>query len=341
MTLKTTLKTCLFGGAFVAQVACSSSNSELVKLGGINLKSVEIDKPALYPETMVYNPKTDKFLVGSFRDGSIYEIDGEGKSEVFLEDERLNSVLGIEIDAERNRLLVVNADIGSGIRSTPEGLKKLAALGIFELSTGQVLHYVDLSKLRPEGEHLPNGLAIDSEGNAYVTDSFSPVIYKVTPDGKASVFLEDERFAGEGINLNGIVYHPDGYLITVNKSAGVLYKIPLADPKSFTHIQMEQKVFGGDGILMADPENLVLVSNIASGVNTESAVLVKSTDGWQNAELLDEYKLGEVYPTTATLKNDKIYAIHSKLNVLNSSSREKQQHLAQKATIRQIGTVKR
>lgn len=42
-------------------------------------------------------------------------------------------------------------------------------------------------------------MTVDPAGNAYVTDSLSPLVHKVTPEGQASVFVEDPRLAGEGI----------------------------------------------------------------------------------------------------------------------------------------------
>lgn len=330
--LSSVLLTIIFSGC--------TKDTKTVHLDIENSESALIDKPALYPETIIYNPKTDKFLAGSFREGAIYEIDQDGKSRLFLEDERLNSILGIEIDEKRNRLLVVNADIGSSLRPYKEGPRKLASLGIYDLTNSKLLHFIDLGHLYPEGDHLANGIAIDSDGNAYVTDSFSPVIYKVDVDGNASLFLEDDKFKGEGINLNGIVYHPEGYLLAVKKSDGTLFKIPVTNPENFSEVKSDDKFYGGDGILLLDNENLILVSNLVPGHISESALHIKSTNNWDSSVVVDEIKFGEVYPTTATLKDGKIYAIHSKLNVLNNSPRDKQFELKQQATLQQIGTYK-
>jgi len=138
-----------------------------------------IDKPALYPEGIGYNPTTDKFIVGSFRDGGVYEVGLDGTYHQIIKDERLNSVLAARIDAKRNRLLVVNSDIGASIRSYSKGVKKLASLAIYELSSGKPMHFVDPGKLLPDTDHLANGMTLDTDGNAYVTDSFAPVIYKI------------------------------------------------------------------------------------------------------------------------------------------------------------------
>lgn len=66
-------------------------------------------------------------------------------------------------------------------------------------------------------------MAVDVDGNAYVTDSLWPQVWRVTPDGKASVFATDSRWwlePGVPVGLNGIEFVKEGangYLI-VGKS---------------------------------------------------------------------------------------------------------------------------
>ena len=40
-----------------------------------------------------------------------------------------------------------------------------------------------------------NDIALDPQGNAYVTNSLSPFIHKITPDGEASVFINEPSLA--------------------------------------------------------------------------------------------------------------------------------------------------
>ncbi len=186
-------------------------------------------------------------------------------------------------------------------------------MGIYELSSGEEIKFIDLGKLLPNKKHLANGMTLDADGNAYVTDSFSPVIYKIDKQGSASVFLESDRFLGEGINLNGIVFHPDGYLIVIKKGEGILFKVPLNNPNNFSEIKSSQKFIGGDGLILANNRELVVIANRASGEVTETVFSLISEDNWKTAKVIDEYKFGAVYPTTGVVKDGKIYVIHSDL----------------------------
>jgi hypothetical protein len=303
------------------------------------LGSITILKPALYPETIEVNRNNGRFLVGSFREGAIYEVGEDGLYRELVKDERLNSVLGITVDYSRNVILAANSDIGASIRSQEKGPKTLASVGIYDLTTGNVIDYVNLGHLQPTKDHLVNGITLDSVGNAYVTDSFSSTIYKIDTEGKASVFLKSEKFDGSGISLNGIVYHPDDYLLVIKKNDGALFKIPLSKPDKFTKVNTQRSFIGGDGISLLSNNEIVIVANKASGVNSNSVFLVKSSDNWLSASVSDSYELEDVYPTTGVVKNDKFYVLHSNLDKLIKSPNEARRALKKEATILQVGIV--
>src|SRR6478735_12259828 len=90
-----------------------------------------VHSPALYPETIEYDAKMNTFLLGSFRKGAIYEVDRAGKAALLVDDSRLCSVLGIAYDARRGRVWAVNSDLDSSIKASAEGVKQLAAVGIY------------------------------------------------------------------------------------------------------------------------------------------------------------------------------------------------------------------
>src|SRR5690606_37775770 len=150
----------------------------------------------------------------------------------------------LEVDAERNRVLAV----GSGANQNG------AALGAYDLETGEELFYVDFAPLAADSErHFGYDVAVDDDGNAYVTGSAAGVIYRVDVDGEPEVFLFDSSFLGQYV-LNGIAFNPNGYLIAVRSPD--LMKIPLDYPQAFTIVQAGGDVSSGDGITFVDPTTL-------------------------------------------------------------------------------------
>ena len=75
-------------------------------------------------------------------------------------------------------------------------------------------------------------VAVDAEGNAYVTDAKGNKIWKVGVEGKLISIIRNPLFTSKEwyknlVGLNGIVYHPDGFLIVIHTFSGNLFKIDL------------------------------------------------------------------------------------------------------------------
>ena len=304
------------------------------------LESIEVKNDTLFPEGITYNPRSDRFILGSFRQGAIFDVDKNGNTQKIIEDERLHSVLAVRIDTVRNKLLVLTSDLGASIKTSPKAVKHYAALATYDLSSGKPLQFVDLSKILPDSEHLVNGMTLDNDGHAYITDSFAAAIYKVDNKGVASLFLQNDAFKGKGINLNGIIYHPNGYLMTVKKSNGALYKIPLNQPENFSVVKSDDQYIGADGLILAKNNEVIIIANRALGHNTDAAFSVHSNDEWQTMKTTGQYPFGNVYPTTGVIKNGALYVVYTKLNRLVSAPPSEKQNLRQNPVIEYIGSVK-
>jgi sugar lactone lactonase YvrE len=326
----------LYFGLFAAlgSVACGQASARLERPG----PALAVQNPTLFPETIEYDPTRAQFLLGSFREGAIYAVDGDGRVSRLVDDPRLCSVLGIAVDAARSRLWAVNADLGACSKPSAAGPKRLAAVALFDLETGEARGYFDLAPLVP-GPHLPNGIALDDAGNAYVSDSFAPALYKINARGRASVLLQDPSFAGAGINLNGLAVHPDGYLLVIKKSDGRLFKVPLAQPHEFSEVRIDRPLVGGDGLLLIGGRSAVIVANRTPDQTTNAAFTLSSNDDWASARVVAEQPLGDDYATTAVVRDGELFAVSSKLNQLIQASPQARARMRVPARIRRIGRL--
>lgn len=280
----------------------AESTPELTPIPAASDDAIVLNRPAFSPEGVEYDPINGRFLVGSLTEGSIFAIGDDGTVTPFIEDADIKGSIGIQVDADRNRLLVTNSDPAPF--SNPEAQGSIM-LGIYDLSSGERLNMVDLNAIAPEGRHVVNDVAVDADGNAYVTDSFSPVIYKVDYEGVASIFVQDDRLSNEMLGLNGIAYHPDGYLIASVTGAGKLYKIPLDNPEGLTEVMLEQPI-GGDGLTFSpDGSSLYIV-----GGDTQSVYSLTSDDDWQSATVAGTYQASNMI-TTVTVKDDMPYVLYT------------------------------
>lgn len=272
---------------------------------------VSFTRPALYPEGVDYDAGGKRFFVTSLREGIVGTVKDDGTYTVFAQDPKMVSAIGLRIDAGRDRVLVCNADPGVSLHTSKETQGKLAALAVFQLSTGKLIQYVDLAKVGGAGGHFCNDIAIDKDGTAYVTDSFSTIIYKINTDYKASVLLNHKRFAGEGFNLNGIVVK-DGYLLVDKMNDGSLFKVPLDKPEAFTEVKLKDPMPGADGMLWGPDGSLVV---IASG-KINKVLKLTSSDNWSTATVAASADTGDVFATTGVMRDGKVYVLYAMLHVL-------------------------
>lgn len=294
-------------------------------------KSYQVNSPMQYPEGVEWDATHNRFLVTSIRKGEVGAVQDDGSYSTFATDPRMICSVGIELDPARDRMLVCNSDGGAGEKSSKETTGKVAALAVFRLSNGELIKYVDLAPL-VEGGHFCNDIAIGPDGTAYITDSFSPVIYKVDAEYNASVLIQDDAFTGPSFNLNGIVIK-DNFLLVDKMNSGQLFKIPLDDPKSFSEVTVSEKLEGADGLLWAPDGSLILIgsNNAHVGVPASEAALnavlrLTSDDNWQTATIVGRQDTGDVFASTGTLRDGQIYVTHAMLHVLfNPETKEHKQ----------------
>ncbi|MBI5671299.1 MAG: SMP-30/gluconolactonase/LRE family protein [Chloroflexi bacterium] len=255
-----------------------------------------INLAALLPEGVEYDAANDRFLFGSLSQGTIFQIEEGGEAEPFIEDEDLVSTVGIHVDAANNRLLVSNSDSSMFSDPSATGTAQLAA---YDLETGERLFLADLGALLPDNRHFANDVTIDADGNAYVTDSFSPVIYRVDMDGNAEIFIESDRLTSDNFGLNGIDYHPDGYLLAAVSGSAAVYKIPLDDPEGLTEVALSEPLAIDGMVLSPDGSRFYAVADTFSGAGGQQLVEVTSDDDWATATVTNRAETGGEATTVA------------------------------------------
>ncbi len=258
-----------------------------------------------YPEGIAYSAQLDRFLITSIPFGKIGTVSKAGVYADLLTAPELIAAIGMKVAG--NRVFVCNSDQGRSVRSTPATTRQLAELLVFNLNTGVLERRTDLDALLPDADpNFANDVTLAPDGTAYVTDSFSPVIYKVNPDGTASILVRDNvKLGSSGFGLNGIAYHPNGFLIVANAGQGKLYKVDLQNSNAVTEIT-------GTGALPGD--GLTLLNNdlyVVTGGNRVAQV--RSTDNWQTASIIKFDATGYLGATTSVAVNNQIYTLNARI----------------------------
>lgn len=265
----------------------------------------------LYPEGVVFDPTTGGFFVSSLREGTVGQVLPDGTYRTFASPGPLVSTQGIAVDTARGRLLVVGGDLGVGERSSPATEENQAGVAVYDLGTGALREYAPLDGLTP-GRHHANDLALDADGTAYVTDSFAGIVYRVPPGGTAAAFASDPAFESDGVGLNGIAVHPDGFLLVAHSEQGALYRVDLRDPGRVEAVVLPEALVGADGLALLDRQSLVVVQNEGA----DRTLLLHSGDGWRSAVVATEAPSVLPFPTTAACVGGAVFVLNAKLDEL-------------------------
>ena len=279
-------------------------------------QKIEFTAPGVYPEGIAYNPAQQVFYVSGVRIPSIGKVDKSGRYTQLFMDSTLRSIYGMKLDAAGKKLWFCASDGNYSKFKSDATFKRMMRLVAIDINTGKKTNDIDLTALSI-GEHFANDLTFDDKGNIYITDSYSPNIYKVDAAGRASLFANSPLFYAAGIGLNGLVYHPSGYLLAVNSGAGCLLKIPASNPTDITRVKIPQFFPGGDGMLLNDNNTVTLVQN--QSVN--KIFQITTADEWKTAKVTMATPADALFaqPSTATFAGRDTWIMNSKLNELADS----------------------
>ncbi len=264
-----------------------------------------------YPEGIAYSAKLDKFIVTSLTQGKIGTVGLDGKYEDLVSDPALISGVGVKVADER--IFVANSDNGVSSKSSPATARKTAELLVFNLASRTLESRIDLDDLLPGVNHFANDIALNPNGTAYITDSFSPVIYQVLADGTASILARDNvRFTSPSFGLNGIVYHPGGFLIVANTGQGKLYKVDLKNGNAVTEV-------GGISALPGDGLTLVGTTDLYVVTGGNKVALVRSNDNFATASVVNSQTDGYFQSTTSTYVNGQIFTLNARIGEIGAA----------------------
>ncbi|CAM6105254.1 unnamed protein product [Calypogeia fissa] len=283
-----------------------------------NLTVIEMKVQNLYPESFDWDAKHNRFLVGSTSQGRLVTVTEEGVVEDFVKDEDYAGagamILGVTVDSARNRVLAV-------VHKTmdrPHG-RPMDVVVAYDLDSKKRTLFVKLMEEEEDGSvsgsknFVANDVAVDGDGNAYVTNSRGYSIWKVTPEGGKSVFIDSvpqlpiavEVEFQKMVTLNGIV-HYDGYILFSQTNSGALFRVKLAD-KEVRAVKIKDGTVmpGADGMALRPDGSLVVVS-------MHTAYLLSSRDSWGSATVLDKVLLDAAdFSSSATVVNEsRVFTIH-------------------------------
>jgi hypothetical protein len=271
-----------------------------VALGGVAFaQSAPVSVPdKSFPES-VTSTRDGTLYAGSFNLGGVVKASPGGKAVQFIQPgaNGSRSTLGVLADEKGGLLYVCSNDI-TGFGVPGPGETKGAWLKTFDLASGAPKGSYGL----PDPKSLCNDIAVGSDGSAYVSDSFTPNVYRLKPGGTAlDAWATDPSLAPakDGVGLDGIAVGADGNLYVTTFIPAKLFKIAVKDGKAGAVTELKtsraidhadaMRAFGDSFLLIEGAGRLAKVTvkgdeaqvdTIADGLSEPVSVTQVGNTGW-------------------------------------------------------------
>tara|TARA_R110002073_G_scaffold288403_4_gene453151 strand:- start:53 stop:970 length:918 start_codon:yes stop_codon:yes gene_type:complete len=158
-----------------------------------------------FAESCVFDPERNLLLVvnSGVRSGS--DLDDDGYISLINPDGSVHTSKWIGVSRENLELVnPLGSNISNGVFYVADG----TFVRSFDLESGQPLNSFEV-----EGATFLNGIAVDDEGTAYISNTRdNGMLFKVTADGQSTLLID-----GAPLNApNGVAIDNDGNVVVVN-----------------------------------------------------------------------------------------------------------------------------
>ena len=214
--------------------------------------------PGNNPEGVAWDQRSESFFVGTVGTGTIYRAT--------LRDTKLRPFITADPAAPANS--AVGMKVSDGKLFVAGGTT--GSIYVYKIKTGALL-----ARFETGAGGFLNDLVVTEKGDVYVTDSFRPMLWHLTP-----AMVKAGSGAPEGINvgpeiayttgqfnLNGIVARRGGReLIVVNTSSMSLFRIDINPAHTVARMitKIDAPALAGDGLLIDRGRLLVVTGSPAA-----------------------------------------------------------------------------
>lgn len=285
-----------FAAAAVAGTLLSVTASGPARADGTRRSStIALPSASQFPEGIAVDE--DRLYISSAATGAIATADPEAsRARPFIPAGQDGMTSSIGLNVRRDRLYAAGGASGS--------------VFVFNADTGRLVRRFDTGA----GGFI-NDLAFDRSGNVYLTDSFRPVVWRISaadirpgPPAQAQPWLDltgTPISYQAGFNLNGIELTGDGrYLLTVQTNTGTLFRISLATREVIAVDLGGHTLAGGDGMLLR--------GNTLWAVTDPVVTKVALTDGYTRGTVVS--RTGDPSfstPTTIETAEGRLFVVNS------------------------------
>ncbi len=205
-------------------------------------------------EGVTHDAKTGAFFVSSVHKRKIVRILPNGKTNEFAS-KGMFAVLGMAVDEKRRTLWACTSAVPE-MKGFTEADKGRAKVMEFDIDSGKLRRVVSLDESGVN--HMCNDLAVDTEGNVFLSDLGASIVYILPPGAlKLDVFVPPGQFASP----QGIVMASDGKSMFVADYSRGLFHVDRASREvTWLMPPNDAALVGIDGLTMVEGD-LIAIQN--------------------------------------------------------------------------------
>ena len=266
-----------------------------------------IAKLGFHPEGIAYDKEGKRFLFTDVHNGIIVSYDLSGNFKKLISDignQGFWGALGIKIDPNNPEIIWVTTASIPEFKGHKIVLEGESALLKIDLKSGNVL---DFYKAKTNTNHIFGELVISKDGTIYISDSVSPHIYKLDPNGKElKLFFESDLLW----NLQGLDLSADGKIMYFSDYILGVYRMDIESKKIIPILNKNNSITRGTDGLHLSGERLILLQN---GTNPKRISMIEiipnSSQNRQKIHILDQNRASIIEPTMGVFIDDEFYFI--------------------------------
>jgi sugar lactone lactonase YvrE len=253
--------------------------------------------PKLIPEGIAYDPKQDRFLIGSVAQKKIVSANRKGEVKNFSAPrDNLDCALGLFADSGQEQLYAVSTN---GFLDEAQKQRRNAVVR-YDLKTGSLVSRYDA----PDANQL-NDLTIAADGTIYATDSGGGTLFRKRPAEKTLT-----PFGAKGAlpGANGITLGADGKLYVAMSTGIATIDLSTGSPTRLS--QPDTVVTGGCDGLYCHRGDLVGIQNVTNPGRVIRIALADQGTRISGITVLQSHHNPEFdEPTTGAIAADTLYVI--------------------------------
>lgn len=212
--------------SLIHSVVCLSGQAQTKPISPVVATSkvaFTINEKDAHIESIAYDPRSKSFFLGAIHKRKILRVQPNGQVSDFIPEgqDSLYSVLGLQVDAKRNRLWVCGTALPQ-MNGYAEADKGKAAVYLYDLTKKRLLSKYTLPA---DGHnHILGEPLVAANGDVYISDSGYPSIYRIRNGSDVMELLLFTKLR----SLQGMAFSPDEKTLFVADYSLGIHRLDMA-----------------------------------------------------------------------------------------------------------------